>query len=71
MKLASIELRDELGERMGGVGLSHHSGWLWACSLCPAANRPGDGRHNPDTAVRHLVEHLERAHPSATGEASA
>ncbi len=50
------------GLDVGFVRESHLSGWLWACALCPAANPPGGGTHAADTAVRHLVEHIEHAH---------
>jgi hypothetical protein len=61
--LASVVLRDEQDEPMGFVRYTPLSGWLWACSLCPAANRPGAGAPAPEAAVGHLVDHIGRAHP--------
>jgi len=63
VKLTSIVLRDEQDDPMGYVRQSYVSGWLWACAQCHAANAPGAGTHSPDTAVRHLVEHVSRRHP--------
>lgn len=63
MSLTSLVLRDEQDEPMGHVRYSPYSAWLWACSLCPAANRPGAGAAAPELAVAHLVDHIERAHP--------
>ncbi len=68
MTLTSIVLRDERDKPMGYARQSHLSGWLWACALCPAANAPGAGTHSPDTAVRHLAEHLRRGHPAVTDD---
>lgn len=61
--LASVVLRDEHDEPMGFVRYTPLSGWLWACSMCPAANRPGLGSTAPELAVAHLVDHIGRAHP--------
>ncbi len=61
--LTSIFLKDERDEPMGHARYTPMSGWLWACSMCPATNPPGGGTHSPDTAVRHLAEHTGRAHP--------
>lgn len=61
--LTSIELRDDQGDRMGGTHYTTLSGWLWACSLCPAANAPGRAPASPVEAVRRLAEHIESRHP--------
>jgi hypothetical protein len=61
--LTSVVLRDEQDEPMGHVRYTPLSGWLWACSLCPATNRPGAGEIAPEDAVGHLVNHIGRAHP--------
>lgn len=62
MILTSIVLRDERDEPVGHVRNSQWSGWLWACALCPAANPPGAGSDNSDTAVRRAIEHVTRYH---------
>ena len=61
--LTSLVLRDEQDEPMGRVRFTQASGWLWACALCPAANRPGAGAIAPDHAVGRLVDHIDVAHP--------
>lgn len=63
MTMRGIVLQDELGGDVGFVRLSNYSGWLWACSLCPAANAPGANIRNPVDAVAILVEHAGRLHP--------
>lgn len=61
--LVSIVFRDEQDEPMGFVRYTPHSGWLWACSLCRAANTPGAGALSPQGAVETLVLHIEVVHP--------
>lgn len=60
--LTSIVLLDEAGEPMGHVRYTPQSGWLWACALCPAANRPGEGAAAPELAVGRVVDHIAAAH---------